>query len=218
MSALNYHHSQLSVYFLVIVLSIRVIAAGILLLDGSGFHETLSLTNLDLSSIEIRLLVLFPPLSRFHGSLSDSSPISPLSQPSPGPSPVVPFVPPPSVLSPAAPPLVAHQTLIGRVGNGPVVVIKRHGRVEGLRVGGFADNQRVLCHGSGSSLPGAEAQGGTQKTQRQSAGTGRGVAVHGVHDGHCRFPSTFDVWKWVRFFFGIYNRAVAVEACLQRFC
>lgn len=67
-SALNYQPSQLSVCFLVIVPSIRVIAAMILLLDGSGFHETLSLMNLDLTSIEIQLL-LFSPLSRFHGCL-----------------------------------------------------------------------------------------------------------------------------------------------------
>ena len=50
--------------------------------------------------------------------------------------------------------LVAHQSLVRRVGDGPVVVVEGHGRVQGLRVGRLADNQRVLGGGRGCGLPG----------------------------------------------------------------
>ena len=57
---------------------------------------------------------------------------------------------------------VAHQTLIGRVGDGPVVVIEGYRRVERLWVGGLADDQSVLSRRCRSGLPGAQAHRAAQ--------------------------------------------------------
>nr|GEY81223.1 oligopeptide abc transporter, putative [Tanacetum cinerariifolium] len=62
---------------------------------------------------------------------------------------------------------VGDQPLVGRVGHGPVVVVDGHGRVEGLRIGRFADHQGVLGDGCAGRLPGAEAHGGAEDCHRQ---------------------------------------------------